>query len=96
MNMVRQPTHPGAILREDVLPELHLTVTSAAKTLGVSRQMLHRVLAEESAITPDMAVRVGKLCGNGARIWLAMQQAHDLWDAENRLADLVVSIPDRH
>jgi antitoxin HigA-1 len=92
-NPDRQPTHPGAILREDVLPALKLSVVGAAAKLGVSRQMLHRVLAERAAMTPEMAVRVGKLCGNGPQFWLAMQQEHDLWQAERDLADQVARIP---
>lgn len=75
---VRRPTHPGAILREDVLPALKMTVIEAARDLGVSRQTLHRILAEKAQITPDMAVRIGKFCGNGPELWLAMQQAVDL------------------
>ncbi len=95
-NSDRQPTHPGAVLREDVLPALGLSVSAAAETLGVSRQMLHRVLAETAAMTPEMAVRVGKMCGNGPRLWLGMQQAYDLWRAERALADAVASIPTLH
>jgi addiction module HigA family antidote len=67
-NADRQPIHPGAILREDVLPSLGMAVSTAASTLGVSRQMLHRVLSERAAITPEMAVRIGNLCGNGPRL----------------------------
>jgi addiction module HigA family antidote len=89
----RQPTHPGAILREDALPALDLTVSSAAKLLRVSRQALHRVLAEKAAMSPEMAVRVGKLCGNGPRVWLAMQQAYDVWQAERALAAELAEIP---
>jgi addiction module HigA family antidote len=88
-----QPTHPGVLLREDVLPALELTVTDAAAKLGVSRQTLHAILAERAAVTPEMAVRLGKLCGDGGRVWLAMQQAHDLWAAERALADIVAKIP---
>jgi len=88
-----QPSHPGALLREDVLPALELTVTDAAARLGVSRQTLHAILAERAAVTPEMAVRLGKLCGDGGRVWLAMQQAHDLWAAERTLADVVAKIP---
>ena len=89
----RQPTHPGALLREDVLPALRLSVTMAAKHLLISRQTLHRILAEEAAVTPDMALRLGKLCGNGPELWLAMQQAHDLWGAAQELAATIVEIP---
>jgi addiction module HigA family antidote len=92
----RQPTHPGAILREDVLPALGMTVSAAAGTLGVSRQMLHRILSEAATMTPEMAVRIGKLCGNGPHVWLAMQQAHDLWRAERDLVDQVARIPTMH
>lgn len=88
-----QPSHPGALLREDVLPALALTVTDAAARLGVSRRTLHAILAERAAVTPEMAVRLGKLCGDGGRVWLAMQQAHDLWAAERALADVVAKIP---
>jgi addiction module HigA family antidote len=92
----RQPTHPGAVLREDVLPSLGLSVAATAETIGVSRQMLHRVLSERAAVTPEMAVRIGKLCGNGPRLWLAMQQAHDLWRAERDLMEQVGRIPTLH
>jgi addiction module HigA family antidote len=89
-------THPGALLREDVLPALRLTVKEAAVKLGVSRQTLHAILSEKSAITPQMAVRLGKFCGNGPELWLRMQMAHDLWRAERELADAVKQIPTLH
>jgi addiction module HigA family antidote len=80
-----QPLAPAAILlRLDVLPALHLTVSEAARQLGVSRRMLHSILAERSAVSPEMAVRLGRFCGNGAGIWLRMQAAHDLWHAERK------------
>jgi addiction module HigA family antidote len=88
-----RPVHPGAVLRDDVLPALGLTVIAAADALGVSRQMLHRILAGDAGVTPDMAARIGKLCGNGARPWLAMQQAHDLWQVEVDLAAEIARIP---
>jgi addiction module HigA family antidote len=84
-----EPTHPGALLRETVLPALRLSVTAMAETLGVSRQALHAILAEKASITPDMAVRIGKVCGNGPGIWLRMQQERDLWHAERRLAPVL-------
>jgi addiction module HigA family antidote len=89
-----EPVHPGAILREDVLPALNLTVTEAARQLGVSRQMLHSILAEHSAVSPEMAVRLGRFCGNGAGFWLRMQTAHDLWHAERKLRDEIQKIPE--
>jgi len=89
----RPPTHPGVILREDVLPSLGLSVTEAARQLRVSRQTLHRILAGTSAVTPEMAIRLGKFCGNGAGLWLRMQEAFDLWHAERRLAKELDKIP---
>lgn len=61
-----EPSHPGAILRDDVLPALGLNVSQAARQLRVSRQMLHSILAERSAVSPEMAVRLGRFCGNGS------------------------------
>ena len=79
------PTHPGAILREDVLPALGLPKTKIARALGISRQTLYDILAEKQPVTPAMAVRVGKLCGNGPDVWLKMQAAHDLWHARREV-----------
>ncbi len=89
----RRPTHPGAILREDVLPALGLSVSEAARQLGVTRQTLHRIMAEKVSITPEMAVRLGRFCGNGPGLWLRMQQAYDLWHAERALRTELTHIP---
>ncbi len=89
-----EPAHPGVILREDVLPTLGLSVTEAARQLRVSRQMLHSILAENSAVSPEMAVRLGRFCANGAAFWLRMQTAHDLWHAERKLRDEIGKIPE--
>lgn len=83
----RPPIHPGEILREDVLPALSLSVSEASRRLRVSRQQLHRVLACTHPMTIEMALRVGKLAGNGPELWLRMQQTYDLWYAEARLKD---------
>jgi addiction module HigA family antidote len=92
-NGARRPTHPGAILREDVLPTLGISVSEAARQLGVTRQTLHRIMAEKVSITPEMAVRLGRFCGNGAGLWLRMQQACDLWRAERELGSELKRIP---
>jgi len=89
----RKPTHPGAILREDVLPALGLSVSEAARQLGVTRQALHRIMAEKVSITPAMAARLGRFCGNGSGLWLRMQQAYDLWRAERELRSELERIP---
>ncbi|WP_349370466.1 HigA family addiction module antitoxin [Salinarimonas sp.] len=89
----RAPTHPGAVLREDVLPALGLTVTEVAGHLGVTRQQLHRILSEQSGISPEMALRLGKLCGNGEGLWIRMQETYDLWHARRKLGDALDRIP---
>ncbi len=76
----RRPTHPGAILREDVLPALNMTQKEFADWIGVSRLTVSEILNERRTITPDMAMRLGKALGNGPEIWLRMQQALDLWE----------------
>jgi len=88
----RCPVHPGTILRDDVLPALGMSVSGAAGEMKVSRQTLHRLMRGQTAVTPEMAVRLGKFCGNGAGIWLRMQQAHDLWHAENQLRNEISTI----
>ena len=89
----RQPTHPGEILKEDVLPALNMSIAEAARQLGISRQALHKVLAGTVTVTPEMALRLGRWCGNGPGLWLRMQQAHDLWAAERRMRSELDNIP---
>lgn len=89
----RCTTHPGVLLREDVLPTLGLSVSEVARKLRVSRRTLHRVLAGKMAVMPEMAVRLGKFCGNGPGLWLRMQAAHDLWWASRRMKDELRRIP---
>jgi addiction module HigA family antidote len=90
------PTHPGEILREDVLPALGMSVTEVARSLRISRQTLHRLLAGTIAVSPEMAVRLGKFCGNGPGLWLRMQAAYDLWHAEKQMRAEIKRIPTRH
>jgi len=80
----RRPTHPGEILREDVLPALGMTQKGFADHLGVSRLTVSEILNEKRSVTPDMAIRLGKLLGNGPELWLRMQQALDVWTLEQR------------
>ena len=91
--MNRIPTHPGAVLREDVLPALAMPIVKVAKSLGVSRQILHKILAEKAPVSPEMAVRLGKFCGNGPDVWLAMQTNYDLALAKIELAEEIKRIP---
>jgi addiction module HigA family antidote len=87
------PRHPGAILRDIVLPSLGKTRTEIAKHLRVSRQTLHDILAEKQPITPQMALRIGKLCGNGPDLWINMQRAYDLDAAEKEMRAELEQIP---
>lgn len=80
-NPNRKPTHPGAVLHEDVLPALGLTQARMAELLGVSRVTLAQLLHEHRALSGDMALRLEKLLGTSAESWLNMQQAVDLWEA---------------
>jgi addiction module HigA family antidote len=89
----RPPVHPGELLRETVLPAIGEPVATVAKKLGVTRQHLHRILAEAAPVSPEMAVRLGKFCGNGPRLWLAMQQTYDLWHAERAMKAEIRKIP---
>jgi addiction module HigA family antidote len=90
------PVHPGELLREDVLPALGITVSDAARELRISRQTLHRILSGTMAVSPEMAVRLGKFCGNGPGLWLRMQAAYDLWHSEKRMREEIKRIPTRH
>ncbi len=92
----RLPVHPGSILREDVLPSLGLSITEAARELGISRQMLHRILKGTHPITPSMALRLGRFCDSNPMLWLRMQQAYDLKKAELELRDELNKIPVHH
>jgi antitoxin HigA-1 len=89
----RPPTHPGAILRNDVLPAIDMPITKIAKALGVSRQQFHRILAETMPVSVDMALRLGKFFGNGPDLWLRMQTTWDLWHARRDLGDELARIP---
>jgi addiction module HigA family antidote len=86
---MHNPPHPGLTLRDDVLPALGLSVTDAAKQLGVARVTLSRVLNGHAAISPEMALRIeawlGLERGGEARLWLAEQTAYDMWQAEQKI-----------
>src|SRR5258708_1836501 len=94
MSRMFNPPHPGATLREDVLPAPGLTVTRAAQQLGITRSALSRGLNEHVAILPKMALRIEAWLGieHGVRadVWLAGQAAHDLWQAHQKTGELHV------
>lgn len=88
-----RPVHPGEILREDVLPALGKPKTEIARLLGISRQTLYDILNERQPITAQMAMRIGKLCGNGPGIWFRMQNRYDMRIAEREMAAKLAGIP---
>jgi len=75
---MKNPIHPGRIVRQDCLEPLKLSITAGAKALGVTRQTLNNVVNEKAGISPEMAIRLSKAFGSRAETWLAMQAAFDL------------------
>jgi addiction module HigA family antidote len=80
------------MLREDFVPDFQLTASRLASAIGVSRQSVNELLRGRRAVSPEMALRLGKLFGNSPEFWLKAQSAVDLWDAEQLLRDDVASI----
>jgi len=87
------PMHPGELLREEILPTLDRPKTEIAKLLGVSRQTLYDILDEKQSVTAVLALRLGKLCGNGPDLWLNLQKRYDLQRAEQELGEKIKAIP---
>jgi len=81
---MKNPVHPGLIVRHDCLEPLGLSVTKAARILGVSRQALNNVVNTTAAISPEMAVRLTKAFGSTAEMWLRLQMAYDLAEVRRR------------
>jgi addiction module HigA family antidote len=83
-NPSRKPTHPGALLREDVMPELGVTQAAFAGYLGVSRLTVSEILNEKRGVSPEMAMRLSKVIGGSPEMWLRMQEALDLWEVAQK------------
>jgi addiction module HigA family antidote len=92
---VSEADHPGALLRLYVLPALKLSVSQAARDLAITRQTLHRILAGAAALTPEMAVRLERLCGVASEFWLDRQHRHELERVRRENADVLARIPSR-
>lgn len=90
MAMVNPP-HPGGIVKSECLEPLGLSVTKAARGLGVSRQALSELVNEKSAVSVEMAIRLSKAFGSSPETWLGMQTAYDLWEARERADQLQVT-----
>jgi len=80
-NRKRRPTHPGEILREDVIPALNITQGEFARNIGVSRRTVNEILREKRPVTVDTAHRLARALGTSPDVWLGLQQDVDLWDA---------------
>jgi len=77
---MRKPTHPGEILREDILPELNMTKVEFAKRVHISRQTLHRILDGKEPVRVATALKLSKLLNNSAGFWLNLQSKYDIWE----------------
>jgi addiction module HigA family antidote len=87
---MRNPAHPGEIIREDCIKAMDLTATVAAKSSGVSRQSLTDLLTGRTGVPAEMAIRLEKVGWSNAATWLRMQSAYDLWQARQREGDIRV------
>jgi addiction module HigA family antidote len=87
---LKNPAHPGAIVREDCLGALGLTVTEGARILGISRKALSDIVNEHAGISAEMAIRLSKAFGGTAAVWVRMQAAYDLAQAEKRAGKIKV------
>jgi addiction module HigA family antidote len=80
-----EPSHPGEMLAEIVIPATGKSKAEIARLLGISRQTLYDILNRKQPVTPAVAVRLGKLFGDGAGIWIRMQATYDTWHAEREI-----------
>ncbi|HEX3537760.1 MAG TPA: HigA family addiction module antitoxin [Stellaceae bacterium] len=87
---MHNPPHPGGIVRRQCLEPLGLSVTEAAKGLGVTRQALSELLNERTGISIEMAIRLSKAFGSSPESWLGIQMAYDLWHARERAQSIQV------
>jgi len=81
---MHNPPHPGGILRRQCLEPLGLSVTAAARGLGVTRQALSDLLNGNAGVSVEMAIRLAKAFGSSPETWLGLQMAYDLWQARTR------------
>jgi len=87
---MHNPVHPGEVIRQACLKALGLSVTEAAKGLGVTRKALSELLNGHSGVSPEMAIRLEKAGWSTAETWLRMQLQHDLWQAQQKAKNLKV------
>ena len=85
---MKNPPHPGRIVRQECLAPLGLTVTAAARALGVTRQTLNNLVNGKAGVSPEMAIRLSKTFGSSPEVWLSVQMDYDLARAERHLGRL--------
>ena len=90
--MMRNPSHPGELIKHDCIEALDITITTAADALGVTRKTLSELVNCKSGISPEMAIRLEKTGWGTADAWLRMQLNYDLWRARQKSKGLKVSI----
>jgi addiction module HigA family antidote len=88
-----KPSHPGELLRDIVIPATGKTKVEIARLLGISRQSLYEILSEKQGVTPGIALRLGKMFGDGPEVWLRMQNACDIWELNRDLKKDLAKIP---
>ena len=89
---MRDPPHPGRVVRQECLEPLGLSVTAGAKALGVTRQTLNNLVNGKAGISAEMAVRLAAVFGGGAEAWLRMQSNHDLAQVRRREAEIIATV----
>lgn len=90
----RKPTHPGTVLLEDVIKPLGISITQAARNLGISRKTLSTLINGRCGLSPDVAVRIAKATNTSAESWLGMQTKLDLWDAMQKEPQGIIAFKD--
>ena len=90
MRTNRKPTHPGEVIREDIINALDMTITDAAKYLGVTRKTLSLLLNCKASLSPEMALRISEATNTTPESWLFMQAKLDLWNASKHLPKVKV------
>jgi addiction module HigA family antidote len=91
----RKPTHPGEVLLEDVIKPLGLTITEAAKDLGVNRKTLSALVNGKCSLTPEMAVRIAEATKTSPESWLNMQSKLNLWEALQHKPQNIIGFPQK-
>lgn len=87
---MKNPPHPGRVIRQECIEPLNLTITDAAGHLGVTRQALNNLVNEKAGISPEMAIRLSKAFGSSPEVWLGMQMEYDLAQAEKKAGKIKV------